>query len=534
MAGYKETPRQKMIAMMYLVLTALLALNVSKDIINAFVIVNDSLIQTDKNYVKKLGSSYSSFEAQYALKPIKVKPYIDKAKQVQKLSNDLVTYITNIEYEVIAKTEGGGMTPEIAKKTHLGDISAKDNFDIPTHYFMGESEDGSKGKARELKNKINDYKQQVSKILGRDTADIKFGLNTKDSRNKLEGRTCSWEFNNFSHTILAGSVTILNKLIVDIHNAESDVVTHLYKSITAEDFKFDQIGAKVIARSNIVWQGDKYDADIIVAAYDTKQNPEIFIKTGVDTIINFDPATCLRIEGSRGVGKLTFPASALGPQKFAGVIRIISPSGEKKSYYFNQEYTVEKPSATVSADAMNVFYISVDNPVSISAAGVSMENLKPTITAGTLTPQGGGKYVVRVSPGTKSTRINVNADINGALKPMGSFDFRVRMVPDPVAYIANVKGGYISKENLIAAGAIIPQMENFEFNLFFKVTEFSLSTAISGDIITEKTVGNLLNDKMKRILKSLRRGQKVYIEDIKAKGPDGSTRNLASINLTIN
>lgn len=533
MAGYKETPRQKMIAMMYLVLTALLALNVSKDILNAFVIVNDSLIQTNNNFEKKIQTSYANFEAQFSLNPNKVRPYIDKAKQVRKLSNDLINYINSIKYEVVTKTERGDMTIDIAKKTPLGDIAAKDNYDSPTHYFMGESQDGSKGKARELKNKINDFKLQLYKIIGKDTADIKFGLNTKNAKNKLEGKVCSWEFNNFYHTILCGSVTILNKLIVDIHNAESDVITHLYKSITAEDFKFDAVGAKVIPHSNYVMQGDSYDADIIVAAYDTKQNPEIFIKTGVDTITNFDPASCLRVEGYKGVGRLKFVANALGPQKYAGIIRIISPSGEKRSYYFNSDYIVAKPSLTVSADAMNVFYIGVDNPVSISVPGIPMEKLKPSISAGTLTPKGAGKYIVRVNLGTRTTKISASAEINGVTKPMGSQDFRVKIVPDPVAYIANKKGGYIKKSDILAAGAIIPQMENFDFNLYFIVKEFSLSTLVSGDYITRKTTGNKLSDEMRKIINNTHRGQKVYIEDIKAAGPDGTTRSLASINLTL-
>ncbi len=534
MAGYKETPRQKMIAMMYLVLTALLALNVSKDILNAFVIVNESLVQTNKNFEKKILKDYANFDAQYTLNENKVKPYLEKAKEVKKLSDELVNYINTLKYEVVAKTEGGGMTIDFAKKLPLGDVKAKDNYNMPTNYFMGESQDGSKGKARELKNKINDYKLQLYKIIGKDTADVKFGLDTKNKKEKLSGNIRSWEFNNFYYTILAGSVTILNKLIVDVRNAESDVITHLYKAITAEDFKFDQIGAKVIPKSSYVLQGDSYEADVIVAAYDTKQNPEIFIKTGVDTIVNFDPASCLKVDGYRGVGKLKFVANALGAQKYAGVIRMVSPTGEKEAYYFNQEYIVAKPSVTVSADAMNVFYIGVENPVSISSPGIAMEKLKPTISAGTLTPKGGGKYVVKVNQGQKKAIINVSADVMGTTKLMGSSEFRVKMVPDPAAFIANKKGGAISKQELIAAGAIIPQMENFDFNLYFVVTEFSLSTLVSGDLIEKRTTGNRLSDEMKKTLNNSRRGQKVYIENIKAKGPDGTTRTLSSINLTIN
>ena len=530
MAGYKETPRQKMIAMMYLVLTALLALNVSKDILNAFVIVNESLVITNANFEKKIQNSYANFDVQYSLNPNKVKPFLEKAKEVQKKTNDLVDYINHLKWEVVARTES--MSIEEARKTPLSEVKQKDNYDMPTNYFIGNSQDGSAGKARELKNKINDYKAELYKLIGKDTAAVRLGLNTKGSFNKIEGRV-NWEMGNFYHTILAGTVTILNKLIVDVRNSESDVISHLYKSITAEDFKFDQVSAKVIAKSNYVLQGDSYEADIIVAAYDTKQNPEIFIKTGVDSLRNFDPTQCLKVEGANGIGKLKFAANGLGPQKYAGLISILSPSGEKKHYYFNSEYIVAKPSVTVSADAMNVFYIGVDNPVSISVPGIPMEQLKPTISAGTLTPKGGGKYVVRVNQGTKLTKINVSAEVGKQTKPMGSQEFRVKTVPDPVPYIARKKGGPISKQELLAGGAIIPQMDNFDFNLFFVVTEFSLSTLVSGDLIERRITGNKFSEEMKKIISNTRRGQKVYIENIKAKGPDGTTRSLASINLTI-
>lgn len=159
MAGYKETPRQKMISMMYLVLTALLALNVSKDILHAFVIVNESLIATNENYNKKIQGNYSNFEAQYSLNPNKVKPFLDKAMKVKSMTDNLVSYINSLTAEVVAKTEN--IPVDVAKKTPLADVAAKDNYDIPTQFFIGNSQDGSLGKARELKNKINEYNLEL-------------------------------------------------------------------------------------------------------------------------------------------------------------------------------------------------------------------------------------------------------------------------------------------------------------------------------------------------------------------------------------
>lgn len=191
-----ETPRQKLIAMMYLVLTALLALNVSVDILNAFVIVNESMEETNKIFSDKVEANYSAFERALAENETKARPDYDKAKQVKAWADELVAYIQNVKWEVIAKTEG--ISLEDAKTRSIRAVKKKDNYDIPTHYFIGDSPDGSKGKARELKEKIITFKTNILSVLPEDKHEqVQIGLNVEGDFTDLNNKVKNWEMATF-------------------------------------------------------------------------------------------------------------------------------------------------------------------------------------------------------------------------------------------------------------------------------------------------------------------------------------------------
>lgn len=524
-----ETPRQKMISMMYLVLTALLALNVSKDILNAFVIVNESMEETNRIFKSKVDGNYALFEQAKAISPAKVAENYEKAMQVKKLANDLVAYIEDVKARLIAETEG--ISVEDARKIALRDVTKKDNYDITTNFFMGGTEDGSKGEGILLRNKIADFKKQLVAFLGKYAANVSLGLEVEKTYPNMDGMQQNWQVASFYRTILAADVVLLNKLIGDVRNAEADAVAMLYSAVSSEDFSFDKITAKVVPKSTFVMVGEEYYAEIFVAAIDSKQNPEIIIGSSVDSVtyqISGNPTT---IEGKDGFGIYKVGASATGSQTYGGVIKVKSKSGAEMSYPFNQEYFVIAPTATVSADKMNVFYIGVPNPVSISVPGVPNDQVRAGISNGSLSG-GNGKYVVNVTTVGECV-ISVSAEVNGATKPMGSTKFRVKKVPDPVPYIAGTRGGNVNKGALMANSVIIPVMENFDFDLNFVITSYTFSMNIGGDIIEKQGYGNVLTADMKNMISNAKRGQKVYIEDIKAKGPDGTVRPLGTINLKI-
>lgn len=534
MAAYKETPRQKMIAMMYLVLTALLALNVSKSMLDAFIVVNESMESTIENFSNKIDEVHAEFNKQYSLNPNKVKPFWDGAQEAKIKSQRLVQYIDSIKYALIVQSERKIKTVEEAMNTPLNDIKAKDGYTEPTRFFFGNSIDGSKGASGALREKIDEFRTQVLALMGEPEDSDKIGLITDAEYFDADGKRQNWEQHNFYYTILAADVTILNKLIGEVQNAEFDVISYLFSSVTAEDFKFDDITAKVISKNSYILKGQQYEAEVFVAAYDTKQNPEVYVLQGVDEINDGNFARATPLQGKDGVVNLKFSSNTEGTHKFAGLIRVMGPEGEPVDYPFKSEYIVGPPSLTVAATKMNVFYIGVDNPVSISVPGLADELIRPVISEGSLKRNPNGKdWIVNVETGTTKTEISATAIYNGSSLNMGSRDFRVKRVPDPVALIARQKEGNIDKNTLIAAAAIIPSMGDFEFDLNFIVNSFTMATIINGDFIPKTTRGNRFSAEMIQLIQNARRGQKFFFENIQATGEDGTTRTLNPINLTI-
>jgi gliding motility-associated protein GldM len=550
MAGYKETPRQKMIAMMYLVLTALLALNVSKDMLEAFLVVNESMENTIEVFENKLGNVYLEFEKQYQLKPQKVGDYWEKAKRARELSNEMKDYIDHMIFQVVRQSEGEDSLTIMQEKYEtrmvhdpynprkeievpmldMTKVATKDKYDESTNYFI------NKGKAEELRERIEDYKAEMIELVPEEfRGNIQLGLETQGDYYNADGEKQNWELHHFYHTILAASVTILNKIKAEIQTAEFDITSELYSEISISDFKFDKIEAKVIPTTNYVLQGDKYEAEVLVTAFDTKQTPEVFVLQGAEEITLANKDRAQRVEGDEGIVKLSFPANTVGPQKYAGVVEIVSPEGDRIPYTFAGEYVVAPPSLTVAATKMNVFYIGVDNPVSISVPGIPDANLRPVISTGSLTRDASGKdWVVKVTQGEAKAIITVDAMYQGETRPMGSAEFRIRRVPSPVAEIAGMVEGEIDKNTLLAAGAIIPDMKDFEFELYFEVKSFRMTTIIpGGDAQSKRTTGNRFTDEMTSMIQNARRGQKFFFENIQAEGPDKIPRSLNPITFEI-
>jgi len=525
-----------MIGMMYLVLTALLALNVSKEILDAFLVVNESMETTNENFSNKLDKTYANFRMQYQMNPNKVGPYWEKARQAHALSEKLANYVDSIKYVVIKRTDKLETLDE-AKKLNLRNAKRKDNYDDPTRYFIGSSSDGSAGEARILKNKIENYKKQMLDLVDpKSRGSIKMGMDTKGPFYDRDGAKQTWEMHNFYRTILAATVTILNKIKAEVYNAEFDVVNNLYSSIDAQNFKFDKIKAKVIPRSHYVFVGEEYQAEILVGAYDTKQNPNVRYTLGADTLTpaNFKNATFL--EGSNGLVTLKLAATTEGLKKFAGIIKVVSPLGDTMPFHFKDEFIVAKPGITISPSKMNVFYIGVDNPVDISVPG-SPERILPTISVGNIT-QVGKEWIVNNLPGgnVRQAVITVNAVFSGKSRNMGSYPFRLKTVPDPVIKIAGKNEGFIAKNLVITVPYLVPEMPpGFDFDLKYTVTAFTFSTTTSaGEGTDEKVQGNRLNDNILRQIKNARRGQRIWFDDIYVKGPDGTRKVNTSLSLKLN
>ncbi|MGA2822919.1 MAG: gliding motility protein GldM [Bacteroidales bacterium] len=521
MAGYKETPRQKMIAMMYLVLTALLALNVSKQILDAFILVNESIETTNENFSKKLETAINKFKIQYQLNPNKVGPYWEKAQRAHTLSKNMAAYIDSIKTSVIQICDGIDTYKE-AKEIKLKDVKRRDNFDRTTNYFIAGSHDGSRGEARKLKNKMEEFKKKMLELVDPKYRNIiKIGIDTKGPFYDLDGNKQPWEIYNFYHTILAADVTILNKIKAEVYNGEFDVTNYLLSSISAEDFKYDKIDAKVIPKSSYVFLGEEYQAEIVVAAYDTKSNPNVRYSLGIDSLTPANYKNATPLEGSNGVVTLKLPGSGEGLRKFAGIIKIVNPLGDTMTFHFKDEFIVAKPGLTISPSKMNVFYIGVDNPVDISVPG-GPERIIPNISVGQIRPEGKQWIVSGLPNGIKEAIVSVNAVFSGKTKSMGSNTFRLKKIPIFNALVdRNPEGGVISRSDIPVGYIAAEKPVGFDFDLTYKITSFVFVSDIDGSVTEMKVNGNRIPEDLLAKIKRAKKGNRIWIENIMAIGPGG-------------
>jgi gliding motility-associated protein GldM len=554
MAGYKETPRQKMIAMMYLVLTALLALNVSKEILDAFLVVNESMVSTNESLETKINDAYAKFKIQYDLNREKVGPYYEQAQVIKNESQDLISYIENLKLKLIEVSER--MTPEEVLSTYyrdtvingnptkyldLGAVPTKDKYDMTTNYLVKRGDNKGDGEAYVLSSKIDQYREVVLKAMNLPENSKQIGLITNAPDvvyRDADGKRQDWEQHNFYTTILAADITILNKIIGEAKSAQFNALNYLYSSVSETDFKFDEVAAKVIPASTYILQGQDYQAEVLVAASDSKLDATVRVLQGADTLTESNMNRATVIEGGAGLVNLKFPGSSIGLQKYAGIIEMVDPATNKKTpYHFKGSYIVAPPALTVAPLKMNVLYIGVDNPVSISSPGIPDENIQSSIDQGILRRDTeSNDWIIRINEmpkGVNKAYVSATATVEGETLPLGRAEFRVKRVPTPTAEIAGQTDGQIDKNRLLAAAAIIPNMRDFEFEIYYEVTGYTFATILNGDWIPKNVRGNRFTDEINGIIRNGKRQQKFFFENIQAKGPDGSIRSLNPVNLEL-
>ncbi|MFN8255432.1 MAG: gliding motility protein GldM [Bacteroidales bacterium] len=518
MAHGKETPRQKMIGMMYLVLTALLALNVAAEVLNAFSLIDSSLRKTTANTVIKNDKVYTDFESAMQTNKSKTEKWKKIADEVKLKSQELVVYIDTLKYKIVRTVEGPKGDPN--------NIEKKDDINVPGQIMVTEKENG-KNRGTILMEKIIAYKEFLTskvedkKKYGELINNFNSALNT-DPIIGQEGNKVPWVAANFDQLPMAGVVALMSKMQADIRNAEADMLNYLYSQIDVGSFKFNKLEAVVSSPTNYVLMNQPYKAEVFLAASDTTAVP----------VIKLDGGTNLPIEGSRGI--YTGGTGSPGDKTWGGVIEIKSPAtGEILKFPFKSTYTVGQAALVVSPTKMNVFYIGVDNPVDVSVPGVPPGNVIPFITGGGSITRSGNSWVVRVKEVGKVS-VGATAKLEGQNKNMGSKEFRVKKVPDPKAMVGGKAGGSVAKNWLVAQTGVSAVLENFDFDLKFQIRSFTVSATAKGGFLEDaKSNGPAFTAQQKQLITNMTPGKKVYIEDVEAVGPDGTVRNLGSITFRV-
>lgn len=535
MASAKETPRQKMIGMMYLVLTALLALNVSKDILDAFVVVNKGLEKTNFNFTERNENLYAQFDLAKQVDPVRVLPNWAKAQEVKKHSEELSNFIDELQKQLVQQTEG--VERNVSDTLKMENIKSKDNYDIPTNIMIGDSEDGSKGEAGKLRMLLEAYKNRLTDfILPEDRNNVKVDINTANPEHSENNE--NWELYNFYHRPLVASLTILSKIKNDVKNAESVVVDYLLKQTDGEALKFDTIAAKVIPQSNYVILGDDYKADLFVAAFSRTKNPDVQVGS-YDFAKKEFLSSPQQVYVENGLGKYTVKTTKEGVVNYSGIIKMKSGKNKELVFPFSSEYIVAKPSIAVSADNMNVVYYNLENPITVSVPGFSSERTSISVSNAAVVSKGNGKYVLKPQVNNGKAEVTVFATTeSGEKRNMGTMTFRIKKVPTPFAKFGELtESGSMEKNKVQVQTGLIAYYKDFEYlsNVNPKVISFKMFVIGAGKIVEEfESTNNLFTKEMGGRLQRVKKGEMVFFEDIYAVGPDGLKVKLPSMSVKVN
>ena len=469
------SPRQKMINLMYVVLMAMLALNVSNEVLNGFSIVEESLKRTTENAAKENLAIYDDFDQQMKANPQKVKEWYEKAQQVKQASDSIYNLAAELKLAIAQEADGADGDP--------ANLMNKEDLEAANQVMLAPG----RGRGGELKQAIESYREAILKMV-----------DDKDQQRR-----------------------IASDLTTEV--PEKEVLHKLVQNIDVKDIRVNALNAFVIPNSQTIVRGDKFSAHIVMAAVDTTQVPEIFIG---NQKVNLQDGLYETVCGKTGDFTLS------------GYIQTTNGNGDAIRRDFSQKYTVVDPSATVSADLMNMLYAGYANPISISVPGVPLNKISATMTNGSLTPTGPGKYIARPTKVGDNAVITVMSTNTGRPQQMGQFTFRVRRLPDPTPYIPikdaqgnsdRFKGGNMSKAELMSAEGIGAAIDDGVLDIGFKVLSFEVVFFDNmGNAVPIASDGSQFSTRQKDTFRKLTRNRRLYISHVVAVGPDGIQRTLKS------
>ena len=502
------SPRQKMINLMYVVLMAMLALNVSTEVLDGFSIIEDSLKRTTQSVARKNQLMYNSFDEQMQTNPAKTREWYEKALEVRRLSDSLYVFTETLKNAIVKEADG--------EKGDVDYIRDKEDLEAASQVMLSPS----RGKGEQLYHAINSFREKMLTMVNDDQKKQIISVNlSTDVPSEANGK--NWQEYMFESMPTVAAVTMLTKLQSDIRYAEGEVLHTLMANIDENDVRVNALNAFVIPNAQTIVRGNRFKANIVMAAVDTTHIPEVYIGGEKVTLKN---------------GIYETVCHRTGDFTLSGWLQTETSTGEQIRREFLQKYSVIEPTATVSADMMNVLYAGYDNPISISVPGAPLTSISATMTGGSLKQTAPGKYVARPSKIGHDAVVTVFSGNNGQKQQMAQYTFRVRKLPEPTPFIAikdengnadHYSGGNITKSKLLAANRIGAAVDDGILHIPFRVLSFEIVLFDNmGNAVPLVSNGAEFSTQQKDALKSLTRGRRLYISHLTAIGPDGIERKL--------
>gem|GEM_PF-71316 len=542
MAIPKE-PRALMINLMYLVLTAMLALNVSAEIINAFFMLDKGIKHTNEIVDKGLEGTIKAMNSTAKEKPA-LKPIAAAAETVPAQIEELLVYIDTLRVN-ITNGSGGLYSTEDHKATwegkgfQIGKIvtgeeekldgkpKGKKNKDITQRLLVDE------GNGAKLKELIGSTRTKLIKVIDDIVAlnkktpmkgvkfkeseieELKKNLVLEEIDDKVweDAGKPSWEAYVFGYMPVAACYPLFRKYQNDAKNAAAQVINFLSNNMGNKVLVYDKFDVFSSSTKPYILLGETYEAEIALGAYSSQA--KFSVNVG---------GRALPITDAKA--KFTAKPSSVGTQKYTATITVENPlTGETERVSKEFAYEVGVPSVTVAADKMNVFYIGVDNPISIAAAGVSSNDIAVSVSGSggaKLKPAGKGKYIVNATKMTKKgAYCNIVVTNKKTGKALGSYPFRVKRIPDPIAILTNGKSdGTVKAGEMRVQRGLIAKLQNFDFDAQCKIQSFTMYyTPPRQDPVPAKNNGGTFSGTVLNSIRSAKPGGSFQFVDVKGRCP---------------
>ena len=505
-----ETPRQKMIGMMYLVLTAMLALNVSTDILKAFKLVDDSLHSTLETTEKRNQAMMDDFKYLRDDNPQKNGPWYDMAVELTEKADSLFDYIQDFKYQIAVRTDGAKKADPEARV-----IQGSDNRDVTHHYALP---DAGEKPGIVLKEMIIAYREYLISISDSAKAEeFKVLFDTSDKPEK-DGKMITWEEQMFHDMPSGASVTLLTKMQNDVRNAQSEMIQYIKGQTDAGDYRVNKLEALVVPTSKNVIKGSKYTAQIILSAVDSTKVPTFFVNGN-------------RI-AENGIYEVN--CNSEGAQKYSGEIRLPKGDGTDLVLPFASDYSVMAPSIALFNIDMMIMYRDYENKFKISVPGIAPDKIKVQATGANVTSRAGVWYF-RVNDKAEQVKVTVQADIDGKLQMMGSEVYDVKPLPRPSAFFVTgsekYSEGKVAKKDLTNTAAYLEASYGKDGVLKVPFTVSSFELYAGGRFM--RSTSNKLTPEMTQYIKNMKSNEMLTFMTIKALTQEGKEVKMSSLSLQI-
>jgi gliding motility-associated protein GldM len=488
MAGGNLSPRQKMINLMYLVFLAMIAMQMSKEVLSAFGFMNEKLADNNITATVKNNATLENLATKAQEQPEKYNSLFTKAKKVDELSKNFNDFI------------------EDKKSLFLIDQDDKEDYEsmdktsiVDEYFFLG---DGYTKEGQEFLDQVNGFRNGIVALIGEEnqlTANINKRFDTSDQ--DTEDGKQSWLKNRYEGFPLISTVTNLTSMQTDIKTTQSEIFGTLLGGQLESDVSMANYRTILIPEKSAYFQGENFKGKIVLGRYDASLKPEKVVVNGNEIKTIED-----------GGAVLNFPAGAVGERDIKGKF-VFMENGKPVEIPIESSYAViPKPnSAVISADKMNVVYRGVPNPMTISIPGIP-DNLVAANGAGLTRGSGVGKYIMTPSQGNE-VKISVSGKLPDGTSVSSSQSFRIKDIPSPSGTIRK-QSGYVKMPKTSLGGSTVgAELPDFDFDLNLSTTGFTIKVPGQSAVVVR---GSRMDSQAKKAIDKAKRGDVVIIFDIKS------------------